>query len=76
MRRRAGCPLHPPSRADAKEWVRGGARFQCRRAGQRRNENAAGFCLPPRIDNRAALIADDLVIPEPSFWIDRLANGP
>ena len=60
----------------AKEWVRGGARFQCRSAGQRRNENAAGFCLPPRIDNRAALIADDLVIPEPSFWIDRLANGP
>ena len=45
------------------------------RAGQRRDQDAAGLGLPPRIDDRATAIADDAVIPLPRFRIDRLADG-
>src|SRR3546814_16616776 len=44
-------------------------------AGQRRDQDAAGLGLPPRIDDRAAAIADHPVIPLPRFGIDRLAHG-
>ncbi len=43
-------------------------------AGQRGDENAAGFRLPPCIDNRRPLVTNDVVIPFPGFRVDRLAN--
>ena len=46
-----------------------------RHAGQRRNHVTACFCLPPRVHNRAALLADDAVIPFPRLWINRLTYG-
>ena len=59
---------------DAEEW-------SCRRPGlepgrprQWRDENAAGLGLPPGVDDGAAAVANDAVIPFPSFRIDRLTN--
>ena len=43
-------------------------------AGQRRDEDAARLGLPPGIDDRAAPVADDVVVPEPDFRIDGLAH--
>ena len=48
--------------------------FVRRDAGQRRDHDRAGLGLPPRVDDRAALAADVLVIPHPRFGIDRLAD--
>ena len=48
--------------------------FSARRAGQRRDQDAAGLGLPPGIDDRAAAVADHAVIPFPRFGIDRLAD--
>ena len=62
-------------RHDAEERPRRRAGFQPRRAGQRRDQNAAGFGLPPGVDDRAAVVADHAVIPFPGFGIDRLADG-
>src|SRR3954447_15939248 len=39
--------------------------FEFCRARQRRDQDAAGFGLPPGIDDRAALVADHAVIPLP-----------
>ena len=44
------------------------------RAGQRRDQDAAGLGLPPGVDDRAAAVADHAVIPLPGFRIDRLAD--
>ena len=44
------------------------------RTGQRRDQNAAGFGLPPCIDNRAAAVADHFVIPFPCFGVDRFTD--
>ena len=44
-------------------------------AGQRAIMITAGFGLPPGIDDRAAALADRLVIPHPRLGIDRLADG-
>jgi len=33
------------------------------RAGQRRDQDAAGLGLPPGVDDRAAALADDVVVP-------------
>ena len=35
----------------------------------------AGFGLPPGVDDGAALLADDTVIPHPGFGVDRFADG-
>src|SRR3546814_10644301 len=43
-------------------------------ARQRRDQDAAGFGLPPGIDDRAAAVADHAMIPQPGFRIDRLAH--
>ena len=43
-------------------------------ARQRRDHDHARLGLPPGIDDRAALLADHLVIPHPRFRIDRLAD--
>jgi hypothetical protein len=37
--------------------------------------DAAGFGLPPGIDDRAALFADHLEVPFPGFGVDRLADA-
>src|SRR5713226_6074945 len=38
-------------------------------------EKAAGFRLPPGVDDRRFLLADDFVIPPPDFRFDGLADG-
>jgi hypothetical protein len=60
--------------ADAEERPRRRAGLQVGRAGQRRDQDAAGFGLPPGVDDRAAALADDVVIPFPGFRVDRLAD--
>src|SRR5499427_8464826 len=62
-------------RNDAEERLRRRARLETRRAGERRDQNAAGFGLPPRVDDRATALADHVVIPLPRLRIDRLADG-
>src|SRR5258708_32059456 len=54
-----------------------GCRARLGRDGARKrgDENAAGFGLPPRVDNRTAFVADHAVIPQPRFGIDRLADA-
>ena len=51
-----------------------GAGLGRRGAGKRRDHDRAGFSLPPRVDDRTLLFADDFVIPHPGFRIDRLAD--
>src|SRR3546814_1123234 len=41
----------------------------------RSDHDAAGFSLPPGIDDRAAPVADHVVVPQPGFGIDRLADA-
>src|SRR5690606_29909516 len=45
-------------------------------AGQRRNEDAAGFGLPPRVDDRATAFTNDAMIPFPSLGVDWLTHRP
>ena len=61
-------------RQDAEERPRRRAGFSLVAPGQRRDQDAAGFGLPPGVDDRAATVADDAVIPFPGFRIDRLAD--
>ena len=49
--------------------------FEIGGAGQGRDQDAAGFGLPPGIDDGAAAIAHHAVIPQPGFRIDRLAHA-
>ena len=44
------------------------------RAGQRGDHDSAGLGLPPGIDDRAAPVAHDVVVPEPGLGVDRLAD--
>ena len=62
-------------RLHAEEGERRRAGLELGRAGQRRDENAAGLGLPPRIDDRAAPVTDHVVIPLPGFGVDRLAHA-
>src|SRR3984885_10079556 len=41
---------------------------------QRRDHDRAGLGLPPGINDRAALAADHLVVPEPRLRVDRLPD--
>src|SRR5215469_118481 len=59
---------------DAKEWKRRAAGLGWSRAWKRRDQNRAGFGLPPRIDNGTTSAADGFVIPHPGFRIDRFAD--
>ena len=43
--------------------------------GQGGHQMAAGFGLPPGVDDRAAALADDVVVPVPGFGVDRFAHG-
>ena len=60
---------------DAEEGQRGRARLRGRAARHRGDHVAAGLGLPPGVDDRAALGADVAVVPEPSFRVDRFADG-
>ncbi len=62
-------------RLHAEEGQRRGAGLELGGARQRRDENAAGLRLPPRVDDRTALLADHVVVPLPRFRVDRLAHG-
>src|SRR6516164_5769219 len=62
-------------RHDAEEWQCRRTRLEANGAGKRRDENAAGLGLPPRVDDRAAAVADHTMVPLPSLRIDRLADG-
>src|SRR5690606_29632604 len=65
-------------RAHAEERDHRGARLEVfgrDRARQRRDEDAAGLGLPPGVDDRAARIADHVVVPAPGFRIDRFADA-
>ena len=61
-------------RLNAEERPGCAAGLQRRGTGQRRDQRAAGFGLPPRIDDGQLLLADDPVIPVPRLRIDRFAN--
>src|ERR1019366_223358 len=41
----------------------------------RRDHDRAGLRLPPRVDDGAAFVADDVVVPHPRLGIDRFADG-
>ena len=62
-------------RDDAEERPRRRAGLELGGARQRRDEDAAGLGLPPGVDDRAAVLADHVVVPLPRFRIDRLADG-
>jgi len=61
-------------RLDPEEGPRRRAGLQIRRAGERRDEDAAGLGLPPGVEDRAAPITNNMIVPFPSFRIDRLAD--
>ncbi|MNV18867.1 hypothetical protein D3C71_1097050 [compost metagenome] len=42
---------------------------------QRAEHDAAGFGLPPGVDDRAALLTDLMEVPFPRFRVDRLTDG-
>ena len=58
---------------DAEERPGGRAGLE-RRDRQRGDHEAAGLGLPPGVHDRAALFADDVVIPPPGLRVDRLAH--
>src|SRR6185436_5906900 len=60
---------------NSEEGQGGAAGFGGDCAGQGSDHDNAGFGLPPGIDNRATLAADNLMIPDPCFGIDRFADG-
>src|SRR5690606_29644580 len=62
-------------RPNAEERPRCGAGLQRRRTRQRRDKDAAGLGLPPGVDDGAARVADDIVVPQPGFRIDWLADA-
>ena len=62
-------------RHHAEQRQRRRAGLERRGAGQRADQRATGFGLPPGVDDRAAAVADDAVIPFPGFGVDRLADA-
>ncbi len=62
------------ARGDAGKRERGGAGLGGSGAGERRNQNRAGFGLPPGVHNGAAIFSDGLEIPFPGRGIDGLAD--
>src|SRR5205807_4586889 len=61
-------------RLDTKERPRRRAGLERRCARDRGDQDAARLGLPPSVDDRAALVADIVVIPEPGFGVDWLAD--
>nr|GEY12335.1 hypothetical protein [Tanacetum cinerariifolium] len=61
-------------RNHAKERTRSRARLEGNGPRQRADKDAAGFGLPPGVDDRAILVANGVVVPVPGFRVDRLAH--
>ena len=61
-------------RFDTEEGVRRRAGLGRGCPGQRGDQDAAGFGLPPGVDDVAALLADHVVVPLPDLRVDRLAD--
>ena len=59
---------------DPEQRQRRRARLRRGHARQRRDQDAAGLRLPPRVHDRAASLADHVVIPAPDLGIDRFAD--
>src|SRR5690606_23845785 len=59
---------------DARQRERRQAWFGRGRRGNRRNANATGLGLPPGVDDRAPLLADDIEVPAPGLGVDGLAH--
>ena len=59
---------------DAKEGPCGRTRFQGCGAGKGSDEDAAGFGLPPGVDDGAPFLAHHVVIPVPGFRVDGFAH--
>src|SRR6185437_6416870 len=59
---------------DSRQRLGARARLGIRHSRQRGNHDGAGLRLPPGVHDRTALGADGLVIPDPRFRIDRLAD--
>src|SRR5207302_10719554 len=51
------------------------ARLGRRQTRERRDHDLARLGLPPGVDDRAALTADNRVVPQPGLRVDRLADG-
>ena len=60
--------LHAEEGASGRAWLEIGG------AGQRGDQDAAGFGLPPGVDDGTALLADHVEVPLPGFRVDRLAH--
>src|SRR5205807_9952150 len=61
---------------DARERLGCGSGLGLGYAGERGDHDLARLRLPPRVDDRAALAAYDLVVPGPRARVDRLADRP
>src|SRR2546429_3112663 len=61
-------------RHDAEKRKRGGGRLRSYFPPPRRGHDAPRLGLPPRVDDRTSFAADDFVIPDPRFGIDRFAH--
>src|SRR5262249_38697656 len=59
---------------DAEEGKAGRSRLRVSSAEQRGHHDGARFRLPPGVDDGAAAAADGLVVPDPRFGVDRLAD--
>jgi hypothetical protein len=47
-----------------------------RKEGSTETEMYEMLHLPPCVDNRASILADDAVVPPPCLWVDRLPDRP
>ena len=61
-------------RHDSRQRLRAASRFGRRHARQRAEHDAAGFGLPPGVDDRTLLATNHFVIPHPRFRIDRFSD--
>src|SRR5262249_337737 len=59
---------------DAEEGPRRRAGLERRGARKGGDQDAAGLAPPPSVADRAAALADDAVVPQPGFGVDRLAD--
>ncbi|SPF82070.1 hypothetical protein PRI8871_03903 [Pseudoprimorskyibacter insulae] len=62
-------------RLHTKERLHRRARFQRMRPRQRGQQVPAGFRLPPCVDDGAAALTHNLIVPVPGFGVDRFAHG-
>ena len=60
---------------DARQGQGGGAGLGGGGPRQGADHHAAGFRLPPGVDDRAAVASDHVAVPHPSLGVDRLAHG-